>query len=254
MMMTRDQTHLVLLVHSQFFCVLDDEWKRKKRSVMSENVREKRSVDGGQCEDLRTCDHAAITKDKQAYVDCKCEWGLFRDRNVTLRKPITMNHGIRDLSMKGWVSQYDGSSELGWWQKGSSCDKVGRAFVSLESSSNIYLHFRLVDRMEAPCPPGPRKMTTLRCSSTSCAGSSLSSSRRRSSTQAWNLSASSRLPTPWGRLTTPTLRGGTRTTPATAWTSSTATAPGCSTWPPAKSGPTSLMGRPSPSPSLTSIR
>lgn len=103
----------------------DDEWKRRKRSVMSENVRERRSVEGGQCEDLRTCDHDAITKDKQAYVDCNCEWGLFRDRNVTLRKPITMNHGIKDLGKKGWVSQYDGSAELGWWQKGSSCDKVG---------------------------------------------------------------------------------------------------------------------------------
>ena len=34
---------------------------------MSENVRERRSVEGGQCEDLRTCDHDAITKDKQAY-------------------------------------------------------------------------------------------------------------------------------------------------------------------------------------------
>ena len=139
MMMTRDQTHLVLLVHSHIFCVLDDDWddddwKRKKRSVMSENVRERRSVEGegGQCDDLRTCDHASITKDKQAYVDCKCEWGLFRDRNVTLRKPVTMNHGIKDLGMKGWVSQYDGSSELGWWQKGSSCDKVGQTFVCLD--------------------------------------------------------------------------------------------------------------------------
>ena len=100
--------------------------------MMSENVRERRSVEGGQCEDLRTCDHDAITKDKQAYVDCKCEWGLFRDRNVTLRKPITMNHGIQDLGKKGWVSQYDGSAELGWWQKGSSCDKVGQAFISLD--------------------------------------------------------------------------------------------------------------------------
>ena len=104
----------------------DDDWKRKKRSVLTENIRERRSVTGGKCEDLRTCDHAAITKDKQAFVDCKCEWGLFRDRNVTLRKPVTMNHGIKDLSKKGWVSQFDGSSELGWWQEGSSCDKVGQ--------------------------------------------------------------------------------------------------------------------------------
>ena len=37
----------------------------------------------------------------QALVDCKCEWGLFRDRNVTLRKPVRMNHGMADLSKKG---------------------------------------------------------------------------------------------------------------------------------------------------------
>ena len=43
----------------------------------------------------------------QALVDCKCEWGLFRDRNVTLRKPVMMNHGIGDISMKGRVVQYD---------------------------------------------------------------------------------------------------------------------------------------------------
>ena len=118
---------------------------------MSEHVREKRSVEQGQCEDLRTCDHAAITKDKQAYVDCKCEWGLFRDRNVTLRKPITLNHGIKDLGKKGWVSQYDGSSELGWWQKGSTCDKV-RHQVSSFSHYHCYNHFqfRLVARMEEP--------------------------------------------------------------------------------------------------------
>ena len=150
---------------------------------MSENVRERRSVEGGQCEDLRTCDHDAITKDKQAYVDCNCEWGLFRDRNVTLRKPITMNHGIKDLGKKGWVSQYDGSAELGWWQKGSSCDKVGKAFISVDYFLSFIFHFRLAVRMEVPWPPGPRRRTTSRCSSTSCAGSSLLSSRRRLSTQ-----------------------------------------------------------------------
>ena len=32
---------------------------------------------------------------------------MFRDRNVTLRKPVRMNHGIGDLSMKGRVVQYD---------------------------------------------------------------------------------------------------------------------------------------------------
>jgi len=95
------------------------DWKRRKRSA-----RTKRSAETD-IEDLRTCDHAKITKDKQALVDCKCEWGLFRDRNVTLRKPVRMNHGMADLSKKGWVSEFDGSPVLNWWKKGSSCDAVG---------------------------------------------------------------------------------------------------------------------------------
>merc|ERR1719464_750065 len=32
---------------------------------------------------------------------CDCEWGLFRDRNVTLRKAIKVNHGAADITMKG---------------------------------------------------------------------------------------------------------------------------------------------------------
>merc|ERR1719277_1067511 len=31
---------------------------------------------------------------------CDCEWGLFRDRNVTLRKAIKMNHGAADITMR----------------------------------------------------------------------------------------------------------------------------------------------------------
>jgi len=102
----------------------DEDWKRKKREVMT---RHKRSAESGSEEevDLRTLDHDKITKEKQAIVDCKCEWGLFRDRNVTLRKPVTINHGMEDLSRKGWVSEFDGSSELNWWAPGSECDKVG---------------------------------------------------------------------------------------------------------------------------------
>merc|ERR1719228_2587423 len=101
----------------------DEEWddfKRKKREVGS---RPKRSVEQGS--DPRTLDHDKITKEKAAIVDRKCEWGLFRDRNVTLRKPVTINHGMEELSRKGWVSKFDGSSELNWWAPGSECDKVG---------------------------------------------------------------------------------------------------------------------------------
>ena len=97
-----------------------DDWKRRKREVSG---RPKRSAE--ESDDLRTLDHDKITKEKAAFVDCKCEWGLFRDRNVTLRKPVTINHGMKDLSKKGWVSQFDGSPVLNWWKAGSECDQVG---------------------------------------------------------------------------------------------------------------------------------
>jgi len=55
---------------------------------------------------------------------CDCEWGLFRDRNVTLRKAIKMNHGAADITMKGKIEEYDNSPTLNWWQPGSQCDSV----------------------------------------------------------------------------------------------------------------------------------
>ncbi len=64
-------------------------------------------------------------KPKQEYVDCKCNWGLFRDRNVTMRKPVRFLTGTTDLSRKGIVTEYDGKKELDWWKKGSHCDAVG---------------------------------------------------------------------------------------------------------------------------------
>ena len=86
--------------------------------------RHKRHIENGV--DFRMLDHDSITKAKAAFVDCECEWGLFRynrqqkywkytslnvyltrDRNVTLRKPIKMNTGILDLDMKGMVVQYN---------------------------------------------------------------------------------------------------------------------------------------------------
>ena len=44
---------------------------------------------------------------------------------ITLRQSIKMNHGILDLAKKGWVDEYDGTTTLNWWKKGSQCDKVG---------------------------------------------------------------------------------------------------------------------------------
>ena len=35
-----------------------------------------------------------LKKPKAEFVGCKCNWGLFRDRNVTMRKPIRIFSGI----------------------------------------------------------------------------------------------------------------------------------------------------------------
>ena len=73
-----------------------DDWKRKKRSVVSfKKSAEVNNVN------LRTMHHESIIKEKAAFVDCKCEWGLFRDRNGTLRKSVTINHGMNNLEKKG---------------------------------------------------------------------------------------------------------------------------------------------------------
>ena len=95
----------------------EDDWKRKKRSVEDED--EQQDVD------LRSLNFSLIEKKKGGFVDCKCEWGLFRDRNVTLRKSVTINHGMANLSMKGLLEKFNNSTTLGWWEEGSSCDKVG---------------------------------------------------------------------------------------------------------------------------------
>merc|ERR1719384_1677358 len=58
-------------------------------------------------------------KPKAEFVDCQCEWGLFRDRNVTMREPIRLHSGVNDLNKKGIVTKYNGKTTHGWWKKGS---------------------------------------------------------------------------------------------------------------------------------------
>jgi hypothetical protein len=65
-----------------------------------------------------------LVKPKAEFVDCKCNWGLFRDRNITMRKPVRVFTGETDLKMKGLVNKYNGKSTLGWWEKDSKCDDV----------------------------------------------------------------------------------------------------------------------------------
>jgi hypothetical protein len=97
-----------------------DDWKRKKR----ETGRYKRDTED-ESVDLRDADFASMFRPKAEIVDCKCQWGLFRDRNVTLRKPLKIHHGMADLSKKGWVEEFDSSPTMNWWKPGSECDKLG---------------------------------------------------------------------------------------------------------------------------------
>jgi len=112
----------------------EDEWdfKRKKREVGDDRdscrgARQKREVQEISLPniDLRTANFSALFRPKAEFVDCKCQWGLFRDRNVTLRKPLKIHHGMGNLSMKGWVEEFDGKKTLDWWLPGSKCDEVG---------------------------------------------------------------------------------------------------------------------------------
>jgi len=103
-------------------------WDRRKRSVRCK--RETQEVEEQEIElpnvDLRTLKFSTIeSPTKEEFVDCKCIWGLFRDRNVTIRKPLKIHHGMGDLSKKGWIEEFDGKTSFGWWQEGSKCDEVG---------------------------------------------------------------------------------------------------------------------------------
>ncbi len=95
----------------------NDDWKRKKRSADDEEWKNP---------DLDPeSEYYGLAKPKAEFVDCKCQWGLFRDRNVTMREPIKFLTGVTDLAKKGVVLEYNGKTELGWWKKGSACDAVG---------------------------------------------------------------------------------------------------------------------------------
>merc|ERR1719431_485803 len=98
----------------------EDDWKRKKRSA----GRYKREIEEDLEITLKNADFDSMQKPKAEYVDCKCEWGLFRDRNMTLRKPVKMHHGMADLSKKGIVAEFDNSKTLNWWVPGSKCDQL----------------------------------------------------------------------------------------------------------------------------------
>lgn len=131
----------------------DDDWKRKKREapeyleeeedwgrVKREAVNKwKTGVKVGEdvvakVESFKTADFAAMLLPKMEYlvsedeqtgeVQCDCQWGLFRDRNVTLREAIKMHTGVADIEMKGRMETFKGSPSMNWWKPGSQCDNV----------------------------------------------------------------------------------------------------------------------------------
>ena len=59
----------------------DDNWRRKRREAKY------------------------IEKASAEIVNCKCEVGLLRDWDRTLREPTRMFHGASDLSKRGWVKE-----------------------------------------------------------------------------------------------------------------------------------------------------
>lgn len=129
----------------------EDDWKRRKREAPGAGEEEdwgrvKREAAGRwrtgvqpgediieKVETFKKADFDAMLLPKMEYIvsqdaagetQCNCEWGLFRDRNVTLRKAIKMHHGAADITKKGYMEEYDNSPNMNWWQPGSQCDSV----------------------------------------------------------------------------------------------------------------------------------
>jgi hypothetical protein len=98
----------------------DDDWKRKKRETGRSKAD---TVDT----DLRGVYLSSTERPNAEYIDCKCQWGLFRARNNSVR--ISYN-GRTGFSKKGFVKDFDILTALNWWKPGSECDKA----VGLDSS------------------------------------------------------------------------------------------------------------------------
>lgn len=99
----------------------DWDWDKKKKRRKRETAEDDKYAD---IENDPNSEWYGIAKPKAEFVNCKCNWGLFRDRNVTMREPVRFFSGVGDLSLKGVVTEYDGKDTLGWWAKDSICDKV----------------------------------------------------------------------------------------------------------------------------------
>ena len=78
-----------------------------------------------------------MSKPKAEFIDCNCISGLFRDRNVTLRKPIQFMTGVSDIAKRGQIIEYNNSPTLNFWEKGSECDRVKGALDSATLPTKI---------------------------------------------------------------------------------------------------------------------
>ena len=56
--------------------------------------------------DLRHGDFEGMVKPKGGFVNCTCNWGLFRDRNVTLREPVRLVEDSSGIGMSPSGNQY----------------------------------------------------------------------------------------------------------------------------------------------------
>lgn len=118
-----------------------DDWKRKKRAA----GRYKRQTIQYKDNNLKNADFESMEKPKQAdYVGCNCEWGLFREWNVTLKPPLKIHHGMADRSKKGWVDEFDSSPFMNWWQPESACDRLGgQDAATLPPNVTRFDHFQM---------------------------------------------------------------------------------------------------------------
>ena len=103
-------------------------------------------------------------KPKAEIIDCKCNWGLFRDRNITMRKPVRFHTGQADLDLKGVVTSYNNKDILNWWQEGSVCDQVrGQDASTLPPGLNESSSFEVFIALMCRALPMKYEKVTIYC-------------------------------------------------------------------------------------------
>jgi scavenger receptor class B protein 1 len=95
--------------------------------------------------------NSSKVKPKSEFVNSNCEFGIFQDRNATMREPITFFTGTKDLTKKGSIYKYNGESTLGWWKPGSHCDAVkgqdiGTFYPDIEKKHELNIFIDLMCR------------------------------------------------------------------------------------------------------------